>query len=677
MLLALACALLGARPTVLVNHDLYAYSTSLDGGARQSTTTRDFDFAVARLDQNRSELDALGAGFALNVTYGQNIHTWWPGDAGTPHSWLTQRLGPVAATALAPNATDDLLDGRLDGGPHVVARLLSRSDGGYFVASVRMNDHHHVLEAEQLFDGGPISTAHSAPSRRLAAVSPQFMSALARGAVVRGFTGGLGRFSSDVGCTHGTYHLDFSDSIVRSERVQALVDLVGTAPRPDGVELDFTRTPCLFADVATVSQRRAFIESILAPVVAARARQPTHVDLIVKLPFNTDLAQLGFSAGLPSAGAIDVVVLANDLPYQSFQPPPLAQAAALFPTARKYVELYQLLDAQTWSLNGGAPTAFDRTITPQELRSVAEGVMTDLDGGVAPADGVVLFNFHYLDEVNRALPLGSSVRASWSQLVSLAGRRPLPSDPNVWTFARRNVEPSTELLLRPTNPSATLRFVSPGRRHTAGVLTLQLDPPSSNAFTASLNGVALGTLTQVGPSWEFPNDELFDYPPQLLAPWHAGNPMRVATVPASALRPGLNSLTVSAVGSLAGQALSAHVRLFMPGVRVPDAGLPDAGVNPVDAGSGPGDAGVPVSDAGVADGGTSAEDAGVETMDGGGDAMGSDGGAPLRDAGVVDPQPAPTPQPCGCSTGTTPLLAALCWRVVRRRRLGSRSRSRG
>ncbi|PCI27965.1 hypothetical protein COB52_04240 [Candidatus Kaiserbacteria bacterium] len=389
-------------PFIIVNHDLYVHTLQplIDGeGKALSPIGHSYEEVMSELSKAKRDITGNGAGFSLSLTYGSHSLWYWTGKLSYKE-WLCRLLKGACKTLLSEERLDNLISGKVEN-----RQILNDLEPGTIV-SVRMNDHHHVNGAEKFLDGS-FSSSEKLITRKIAAISPEFLIFLKRGFVVsKKERAKYGKFSDGPGCKEDGYSLDFSKIDVINHRYRQIRALL-LNDNTEAVELDFSRSPCYFPERVSVSRRRYFMNLLLSRVFRDRnqiAKTGRHVKIIIRIPIDVEEHHFGISWTRLLKRKADAIILAKRLPYNS--------SDWKMPTAFRnngdtkiYGEIYPISDAASTSTGVARRQAHLNELytTAYEMRR-------------AGVDGISLFNFQYYFKSNSGLMPAD--RFGWSDVLS-------------------------------------------------------------------------------------------------------------------------------------------------------------------------------------------------------------------------------------------------------------------
>lgn len=500
-----------AAPSVLVNHDLFVHTDRPieTGGLRNLSyvtgmaQTAPAGIAVDSISLNQAELAGLGAGFSLSATYGSHNLWFWNPAFGSYRQWLDGLLGNQAPTYFNNGPIDTLILNKVLGQSDLLADVLQRKTASKPIfMSVRMNDHHHLVDADKFNADVSLPVQDPAFSRRVAALTPEYLKFLSEKKVISGEANpSIGKTGQGLGCdkkdSNGkvSYHLDFSDPNVILQKIREIEDLFASYDDLDGVELDFIRSNCFFTVGASTTLKNARMKLLFDRVFAAKEafeiRTKKSLLLTIRIPIDEAVyAVHGINlAGLAQDDRLDGIIFGYSKPYLRSQVPasPVTGHAGL----KTYFELYQITDNQSRR-------------RPATIDEIATSAYEALYAGY---HGISLFNFHYLFKDNAFVKTEYAGKAfSWKNVMSYLNDREriktniLPS----YFFGERNAE--GDFLTRGIGDSVSVgfRFARNGRRvENSAVLRILLDDFKSQdkaawdsvIFNVKVNGVVVKTAS--------------------------------------------------------------------------------------------------------------------------------------------------------------------------------------
>lgn len=421
-------------PKVLVNHDLYVHTDwglQIPGGEKKSSYVKSITNtaqaeadALAAVLGNHSELALLEAGLNVSSTYGGHDLFYWGRTDQTYNQWIRGLLGGNSNAYLSSGsaAIDTLILKKLRSGDSIFSDILAqKSTAQPLIVSVRMNDHHHLNDAQQ-FLGPWVNLPFKEPgfSRKLAAVSPDYLDFLSREMVISGVANPvLGKKGLGLGCDtmdsegQHSYHLDYAENDVLMYQVKKLTALFRNHPNLDGVELDFLRSNCFFNEGVPKDRRKFLMNYLFTQVYRLKAdflringRNPF---VVVRVPLeDAEDEALGLDvAALANNTNIDGIIFGYSKPYlrSQIKVPSLPIKHA---NLKIYYELYQITDNQ---LSG--------TQNRRRPASRSEILTAAYEALRAGYDGISLFNFHYAYKDNPLLkPEYAGQAVTWSSIVN-------------------------------------------------------------------------------------------------------------------------------------------------------------------------------------------------------------------------------------------------------------------
>lgn len=426
-----------ASPKVLVNHDIYSHTLQpvIEGGnAALSPIGQGHDQFLKQITRAHNDVSANSASrFTLNLSYGSHLLSYWNHGASYK-DWLCSVAGDVLcrSSLLKPVSSDNLIAGKLVG-RNILTDYQEATgiDRGKSV-SVRMNDHHHLERAEEFFSP-PISPANRI--RRLSAMSPEYLKFVAQRKVLRSKKGSLrrGQIGSGPVCDIKTNYLflDFSDAAVRSFKVQKIASLIQT-PGVTNVELDFTRSACLFPLFSSLKLKQDSISALLNSVDSVRDQVASetgrYVELTVRVPYDVSVQHTGLNLSIMAARQqVDAIIIGRSLPYLDpsvLLPRELVRAKR--GKIKVYRELYHIADAVG---------SVRRNAAPQEVYTAANQAFN------FGFDGVSLFNFQYIFSDNNHV--ASHMKYEWGELLDcISSKSCLNQKKRSYFFSRRNAQSS-------------------------------------------------------------------------------------------------------------------------------------------------------------------------------------------------------------------------------------------
>ena len=386
-------------PKVIVNHDLYSHYFN---DSAISLLGESADTVIAAIDDDYNKITQTGAAFSLNLSYGQSLVTFKP--PGRYEDWLCNTLEVDCQQYFYSAESDNLLILKNER-PDFISELISGKDlqtQNRFIASVRMNDHHHMQKAEDFLNKPVTLLPSESPIRRVSAIEPWFLFMLENKRLI---VGGKERDTQErplgAGATceakKGYKFFNYAHQVSRDyklDQVKSLLDDVNT----QNLELDFARTPCLFSKGTSLSQRKNFMLKFLKAIIDYRNEIDSYtgrfvnlivkvpIDSVLKVPIDTVLSDIGLSLTMLVADLqVEAVVLSKVAPYtHSNWVYPEELKGKEFPT-KIYGEVYHIGDAS------------GTTRRPSSKREILTAAYEVLNTGF---DGVYLFNLNYHHQYN-------------------------------------------------------------------------------------------------------------------------------------------------------------------------------------------------------------------------------------------------------------------------------------
>lgn len=551
-------------PTVIINHDLWSYEIApkmLDLNADNTPTVGLTPEETAqKIGEDLARPAAAGPVIlSLNGVSGSNYIWYWDTAASEGKSyaqWLQSLLCPSSSNCLLSfearsdrNLTDESL-AQLDNFSRAKAERKNlinliadsqamkdaRRKGSQFFVSIRMNDKHILEGTEDFLPENINSTVASAKTlrrpadlanffTRVAALSPEYLDFLGRGSVISE-NGTRGSVATSLGCDKYNV-LNFSSEEVRQLRFRQVRSLlINSGPFIDGIELDYTRTPCMFDDSVSLQDRRKYQTALLRQINGARQAfnqsSGRNVKIILRLPLDQEdaLAQLGLDTigyynspyeSVRQSVSVDGIIASGYFPFsdvkitnfktKGFALLPIAGGPSLtrvdtlehlFQGAPVFPDFFPFADAETWTSTkteeGKEITtsySMRRPYTWNEQRTMIEAHLAN------GADGVSFFNYQYLPTQAASFATNAVERLDWLQLVCLGElnsepcrSRPAREFKQAAVFNFRNLRDG--LAISGSAKSATVR-IDP-KFSTSGTIFTQLSVAPANFPVGASDG---------------------------------------------------------------------------------------------------------------------------------------------------------------------------------------------
>lgn len=536
-------------PNILVNHDLYVHTDwglQTPGGEKKSSyvkstvnTSQAEADALAAVLGNHSELASLGAGLNVSSTYGGHDLWYWGRTDLTYKQWISGLLGGNSNAYLTggSSAIDTLILSKLRSGDSIFSNILAqKSTAQPLIVSLRMNDHHHLNDAQQ-FLGPWANLPFKEPgfSRKLAAVSPDYLDFLSQGKVISGVTNpALGKKGAGLGCDtmdsegQHSYHLDYGENEVLMYQVKKLTALFRNHPNLDGVELDFLRSNCFFNEGVPKDRRKFLMNYLFTQVYRLKAeflikngRNPL---IVVRVPLeDAEDEALGLDvAALANNANIDGIIFGYSKPYLRSQVKvpaiPIKHA-----NLKIYYELYQITDNQA----AGTQNRRRPASRPEILTAAYEALR-------AGYDGISLFNFHYAYKDNPLLkPEYAGQAVTWASIINPIGNlTQLKQIAPIYYFNVRNAEGVFTPSLNGSPASVVFRLATEGRTLSEsasmrvigeGLSASDLAAWRAVSLNVRVNGVLVvssnGLPLSMRNSSSYGRDPIRFYQEDLMTPW--------------------------------------------------------------------------------------------------------------------------------------------------------------